>query len=63
MTESDVKKIQKRLYALEHENEILRQEIENFKKKTGLKEPRPVPVTITVIYRHHTFFGTTYGYR
>jgi len=32
MTESDVKKIQKRLYALERENEILRQEIENFKK-------------------------------
>ena len=32
MTEADVKKIQKRIYALERENELLRQEIENFKK-------------------------------
>ncbi|TFG26337.1 MAG: AAA family ATPase [Promethearchaeota archaeon] len=32
MTESEVKKIQKRIYALERENELLRQEIENFRK-------------------------------
>ncbi|TFF99676.1 MAG: hypothetical protein EU542_08810 [Promethearchaeota archaeon] len=32
MTESDIKKIQKQVHALERENAILRQEIESFKK-------------------------------